>query len=198
MELTELNRLNMHKKHINKFLQSVILLPLLAVNVPNVGLVKLPGLAVGSQNNISSVSYISRAIRSLTEKKPGQVAMAYNSDNTVKSDTSAEEAPIQGPKQIIVGELQVKVTSYSSTVEETDSDPFITASGKHVRDGTVANNLLPFGTKVMFPEIFGDKVFIVEDRMNPRVGIYSFDIWSSSTQVAINFGVKRTTVVIIQ
>ena len=166
--------------------------------MPNVGLVKLPGLAVGSQNNISSVSYISRAIRSLTEKKPGQVAMAYNSDNTVKSDTSAEEAPIQGPKQIIVGELQVKVTSYSSTVEETDSDPFITASGKHVRDGTVANNLLPFGTKVMFPEIFGDKVFIVEDRMNPRVGIYSFDIWSSSTQVAINFGVKRTTVVIIQ
>jgi len=34
-----------------------------------------------------------------------------------------------------------------------------------VRDGVIATNILPFGTKVRIPEIFGDKVFVVEDRM---------------------------------
>jgi 3D (Asp-Asp-Asp) domain-containing protein len=187
----------MYKKEINKFLHSLILLPILTVNMSNVGLAKFSRLDVDSQNKTSSVSYISRAVQFFAEKKSDKLALTYD-NNTAKSDMPAEQTPIQVPKQTIVGQLEVRVTSYSSTVEETDSDPFITASGKYVEDGIVANNLFPFGTKVMFPEIFGDKVFIVQDRMNPKVSVYSFDIWSSSTQTALDFGTKKTTVVIIQ
>ena len=63
---------------------------------------------------------------------------------------------------------QVVVTFYSSTIDQTDSTPFITANGTYVRDGIVASNFLVFGTVVKFPELFGDKRFVVMDRMNPR------------------------------
>ncbi len=86
--------------------------------------------------------------------------------------------------------IKVLVTAYSSSVWETQGDPFITASGNKVRDGIVANNKYPFGTKVRFPEIYGDKIFIVEDRMHSRKGPYQFDIWMDSYEKAKNFGAK--------
>ena len=72
--------------------------------------------------------------------------------------------------------LKVVLTAYSSTADQTDSTPFITASGSHVRDGIVAANFLAFGTKVKIPEIFGDKVFTVEDRMALKHSD-KIDIW---------------------
>jgi len=88
--------------------------------------------------------------------------------------------------------VRVIVTAYSSSVWETQGDPFITASGSHVRDGIVANNLLAFGTKIRLPEIFGEKVFVIEDRMNSRKGYYHVDIWFPSQEAALNFGAKLT------
>jgi len=41
----------------------------------------------------------------------------------------------------------------------------------------VANNGLPFGTEIRIPELFGEKVFSVQDRMHWRKGGYHFDIW---------------------
>jgi len=89
------------------------------------------------------------------------------------------------------------ITAYSSTEDQTDSTPFITASQKHVEDGIVANNLLPFGTKVRIPELYGDKVFVVEDRMHYRKGNYHLDIWFPTRLEAKNFGVKRATIEVI-
>ena len=43
--------------------------------------------------------------------------------------------------------IEVWVTAYSSTPEETDDTPRITASGGEVRDGIVAANFLPFGAE---------------------------------------------------
>ncbi len=94
--------------------------------------------------------------------------------------------------------LLVFATAYSSSIAETDSDPFITASGKRVRDGIIANNLLPFGTKVRLPGLFGDKVFVVEDRMNKRKSNYQIDIWFSSRREALNFGSKVTRMEILK
>lgn len=91
----------------------------------------------------------------------------------------------------------VTVTGYSSTVEETDEDPFITASGKWVSDGVVASNALPFGTKIRFPELFPNKIFIVEDRMNQRYDEEHIDIWFSSKELAKEFGVKYTVMEIL-
>jgi 3D (Asp-Asp-Asp) domain-containing protein len=83
----------------------------------------------------------------------------------------------------------VTITAYSSTVDQCDSTPFITAHNTHVRDGVIAANFLPFHTKVKIPELFGDKVFEVEDRMNKK---YSdrVDIWMESREEAIHFGAK--------
>ena len=94
--------------------------------------------------------------------------------------------------------IEVIVTAYSSRPEETDESPFATASGSTVRDGIIANNGLPFGTKIKIPEIYGDKVFVIEDRMNQRCESHHLDIWFASTENAINFGVKRTYAVIYQ
>ena len=90
------------------------------------------------------------------------------------------------------------VTAYSSTPFETDSDPFITAAGTQVRDGIIANNLLPFGTKIRLPELYGEKVFIVEDRMSWKKGPYHFDIWFPSHWEAKKFGAQRTYLEILE
>ncbi|MCL4539698.1 MAG: 3D domain-containing protein, partial [Bacteroidetes bacterium] len=99
------------------------------------------------------------------------------------------------PVTLVTQEVRT-VTGYSSAVDQTDNTPFITASGQHVRNGIIAANWLPFGTQVRFPEIFGDKVFVVEDRMAPQ-NKNKVDIWFSSTQEALQFGVHRTTVEIL-
>lgn len=114
---------------------------------------------------------------------------------TIGDNSLAAASPLPEPK--VVRTVQVVVTAYSSTVFETDDDPFITASGSYVRDGIVANNLLPFGTKVRLPELYGDKIFVVEDRMNSRKGRYHFDIWFPSHQEAKNFGAKLTDIQVL-
>ncbi len=97
-----------------------------------------------------------------------------------------------------VEKFDVIITAYSSSIWETWGCPYTTASNTHVRDGIVANNMLPFGTKVRFPQLFGDKIFIVEDRMHSRKGDYHFDIWFASRVEALQFGVKRTFVEIVE
>lgn len=87
--------------------------------------------------------------------------------------------------------VKVIVTAYSSTVSQTDEDPFTTASGIQVKDGIVANNMLPFGTEIKIPEYFGERVFVVEDRMHSRKGPYWVDIWFESTEEAKEFGIKE-------
>ncbi len=92
--------------------------------------------------------------------------------------------------------VKILATAYSSSVDETDDTPFITASGSHVRNGVIAANFLPFGSKVRLPGVFGDKVFTVEDRLkdsyNDRV-----DIWFPSKGEALKFGVQVTDMEIL-
>ncbi len=89
--------------------------------------------------------------------------------------------------------VRIPLTAYNSEVGQTDSTPFITASGTHVRDGIVAANFLPIGTKVRIPELFGNKVFVVEDRMNKRYW-HKMDIWMEHKSDARQFGVQYATV----
>lgn len=97
-----------------------------------------------------------------------------------------------------VKRIRMVITAYSSSPQETDSDPFVTAAGTRVREGIVANNLLPFGSKVRIPELYGEKVFVVEDRMHWRKGYYHLDIWFSSREEALNFGSTRTYVEVLE
>jgi 3D (Asp-Asp-Asp) domain-containing protein len=104
----------------------------------------------------------------------------------------------QMPKAKIVRTIRVITTAYSSDVWQTDSTPFITANGTYVRDGIVANNLLPFGTRIRLPEIYGDKIFVVEDRMHSRKGYYHVDIWQSTYTEAKDYGAKRTYIEVLE
>lgn len=85
--------------------------------------------------------------------------------------------------------MYITVTAYNSEVGQTDDSPFITAFNTHVRDGIVATNFLPKGTVVRFPDKYGDKEFVVEDRMNERY-YYHMDIWMEHKVDAKQFGVK--------
>lgn len=92
--------------------------------------------------------------------------------------------------------FHVTATAYSSTPDQTDDSPFITASGTYVRDGIIATNFLPMGTLIKIPDLYGDKIFIVEDRMNRRY-VYNIDIWFPERNLAKNFGVKRVEIEVI-
>ncbi len=116
-----------------------------------------------------------------------------NSPNLFLTSFLASNNPLISPKK-----LEITVTGYSSTPEETDDTPFITASGKAVEDGVVAANFLAFGTKIRFPELFGDKIFVVYDRMHERFSEDRVDIWFMSTEEAKNFGIKKTIMEIIE
>lgn len=92
--------------------------------------------------------------------------------------------------------LKVVVTAYSSTKDQTDETPFLTAANTQTRDGVIAANFLPLHSKIMIPEIFGDKIFVVEDRMHERFKD-RIDIWFPDRDSARNFGLKVAAIQIL-
>lgn len=105
-----------------------------------------------------------------------------------------KEAP---PQVKVISSSLRTLTAYNSLPEQTDDTPCITANGfdlcKHWTEDTVAANFLKFGTKVRIPELFGDRIFVVRDRMNKRFSD-RVDVWFKDKQDARQFG-KRTAVV---
>lgn len=104
----------------------------------------------------------------------------------------AEVVPEEKPTLI-----DMWITAYSSSEDETDSTPNITAIGTLTRDGIVATNMLPIGTLVRIPQYFGKKVFVVEDRMHPRKR-WVLDVWMPSKAEAMEFGSYLTKVEVIK
>ena len=90
----------------------------------------------------------------------------------------------------------VWVTAYTSDPAETSDHPLITASGGMVYDGEVAANFLPFGTRIQIPSLFGNKVFVVEDRTSAKFS-GRVDIWMSTIGKAIDFGIRHAQIVIL-
>lgn len=104
--------------------------------------------------------------------------------------------PLDKP-MIVKKAMTLRASAYSSTVDQTDADPFTTASGAKVTDGIIAMNGMPFGTKVRIPSHFGDKVFVVQDRMNAKWGNQRIDIWMTSRNAAKQWGVRTVTIEIV-
>ena len=138
------------------------------------------------------------ALGVLSEPASVQGSLEYQFSNllTVQENSLQSNSPLPEPK--VARTINVIITAYSSTPEQTDDTPFITAAGTTVRDGIIANNMLPFGTKIRIPELYGDKVFLVEDRMSRKKGNYHFDIWFSSYREAKNFGAKLTHIEVLE
>jgi 3D (Asp-Asp-Asp) domain-containing protein len=115
-------------------------------------------------------------------------------------------------KQIINGlpdnqELEVawstyrSITSYNSEVSQTDGAPCITANGfnvcEHGIEDTIAANWLKFGTRVRIPDLFGDRIFVVRDRMNKRYPDRA-DVWLIDKVEAKKFGVRIAKIEILE
>lgn len=97
----------------------------------------------------------------------------------------------------VARKMTLRASAYSSTVDQCDSDPFTTASGTKVHEGTIAMNGLPFGTKIRIPAHYGDKIFTVEDRMNAKWGSKRLDIWMPTRNDAQQWGVRTITIEIL-
>lgn len=145
---------------------------------------------IKNQNSFSLDNVYASMLKATESKKE-----ASNIGETSVSQNISSISPTTRPA---IGEKTITVvaTGYSSTPDQTDDSPFITASGTYVRDGVVAANFLPIGTRIKIPDQFGDKIFVVEDRMNKRYW-HRVDVWFSGRQAALNFGVRTVTIEIV-
>jgi len=93
------------------------------------------------------------------------------------------------------------ITAYNSIPGQTDDSPCITANGfnvcKHNTEDTIAVNFLKFGTKVRIPEIFGDRIFVVRDRMHKRY-TNRVDIWMINKADAIKLGKRLAKIEVLE
>ena len=103
-----------------------------------------------------------------------------------------------GKRFSLLPPLEVIVTGYSSTADQTDSTPFLTATMTSVRPGVIAlsrdliqryNPEAPFryGDRVI---VEGIGVFVVEDTMNKRYERRA-DIWFPTRDEAKQWGKKQ-------
>lgn len=171
--------MNFNTNTINKAKKGLTILLITAVLASGVLELFLPRT---SQADIMSEASVSTAtLGTLPASQNNTLLPILNSGEKVKKTES----------------VMMKITAYSSEEGQTDSTPFITASGKHVADGIVANNMLPFGAKIRIPALYGDKIFEVQDRMNAKKSDYHLDIWMPDTRQATRFGAQIAYVEIL-
>ena len=90
--------------------------------------------------------------------------------------------------------VEATVTAYTSSVDETDEDPWTTASGTTAGPGTIAcPSKWPFGTRV---EIEG-KMYVCEDRMHARYRDKEvYDVWLPTKTAAREWGRRQLAILI--
>ncbi|MBU1130733.1 3D domain-containing protein [Patescibacteria group bacterium] len=124
--------------------------------------------------------------------------LEFLSEGEIISKSSFPEVELREPQYT----YKIWLTAYNSRQAQTDATPCITASGfdlcEHNQEDIIATNFLnlPFGAKVRFPELYGDKIFIVQDRMNARYWLTA-DIWLKDYAQAKSFGRKWTSMEIL-
>ena len=127
----------------------------------------------------------------IATSSPTQSVTATSSTPSIASST---------PVKVIRTSSHV-ITAYNSEVSQTDDDPCTTANGynlcKNNKEDSIAANFLKFGTKVRIPELFGDKVFVVRDRMNVKHA-NRIDVWMKDHGDAMKFGVKFAKIEVIE
>src|SRR3989338_5716193 len=106
-----------------------------------------------SYNQVNTVFALEGTKTSASTSLVATLATSYSEDSTryiliqknaFKASASLPE--VKSPRTSWV--MWIPVTAYSSTPDQTDGDPLITASGEMVRNGIIAANFLPMHTKV--------------------------------------------------
>jgi len=89
--------------------------------------------------------------------------------------------------------ILVTATAYNSLPGQTDDTPCLTANQYDLcannREDVIACNFLPFGTRVMFPDLEPNKIYTVQDRMHQRYP-FRIDFWLKEKSDAKKFGLK--------
>lgn len=147
---------------------------------------------LGPENNHAESTAPQAALVAVPDLKATASLPRITNDMVAVANGAARVAPAK-----VVGSHFVNVTAYTSSPEETDDTPFETAMGTRTRDGIVAANFLPFGTRIKIPKLFGDKIFVVEDRMNRK---YSdrVDIWVETKAQAYWIGIRNLEIIVLE
>ncbi|OGG42840.1 hypothetical protein A3G50_00530 [Candidatus Jorgensenbacteria bacterium RIFCSPLOWO2_12_FULL_42_11] len=159
-----------------------------------------PGLMTGGaiRENKAKTDYLAEAPARFNYQVNASAVLrsSYPSEMGLQNKYLLEETNIGQDRSVNPETDLITITAYSSTPDQTDSTPFITASGSYVEDGIVAANFLAFDTKIRLPELYGEKIFTVKDRMAKK-NSHKIDIWFPARAEAEQFGVKKTRVEII-
>lgn len=161
-----------------------------------------PSLASAAVQAALSVPQTVPAAAEAAKLRAAAVARTQAASPTVPSETVAY-TPVRGKVAI------VRATAYNSIPNQTDSTPFITATGTRTRPGVVAlsRDLLrqfPYGSKIMIEDLSGrysaqlkGRVFIVEDTMAARK-TNSLDIWMTTRSEAMRFGARQVRITAVR
>lgn len=158
-------------------------------------------IAVSTTGVVTSVSQSNSQFSPLNSAKAQEinpeVTLTLINKGSIINDSVAEKSIVSDPVTASSDTVEIKTwaTAYTSDPSETkDYDIGITALGTKTREGVVAANFLPFGTKFKIPSVYGDRIFTVEDRMNSRYNNQRIvDIWMPKKADALNFGKKVLT-----
>ncbi|WP_104990655.1 3D domain-containing protein [Deinococcus sp. NW-56] len=102
-----------------------------------------------------------------------------------------------------------RATAYNSLAAQTDSTPFITATGTRTRPGVVALSrdllrMFPYGSRITIEDLSGKynhllkgRVFYVEDTMAARK-TNSIDIWMGTRSQALQFGARQVRITAVR
>ena len=87
------------------------------------------------------------------------------------------------------------ITAYTSSVDETDDTPFITASGARTGHGIIAcPSKYDFGTQI----VIEGRQYTCEDRMNRRYRDQErFDIWVETKDDAFTWGIRELEIKVL-
>ncbi len=119
------------------------------------------------------------------------IAFARVPEEKVEYNLSSYLIAQAPPYMFTEHKVLASLSAYNPVWWQCDSTPDITASGKKVKEGYVANNCLPFGTEVKI----GGKSLEVQDRMNKRYGCEHFDILMFDIEEAKEFGRQTEEIV---
>ena len=170
----------------NKIIQMVLF-----IIMAELLLFPFPGFAEKNENKKLIEAQIANISNKISILIPETIA-------NVKTIEIAEDATNE---RTVAYSRRYTMTAYNSEEAQCDASPCITANGfnvcEHGIEDTVAANFLPFGTEIRIPELFGDKILIVRDRMNARY-TERVDVWLLHKDNAIDFGVKYPLIEVLK
>jgi 3D (Asp-Asp-Asp) domain-containing protein len=146
----------------------------------------------------------------LPSKQAKQAKQAKNTNIAPSTVVRTVKAPLQRKVYRAGRSYLISSTAYNSLAGQTDSTPFITATGARTRFGVVALSRdmlrsIPYKSRVMIEDLtpgsryntmLANTVFVVEDTMNARIR-GRVDVWMQSRSQAFAWGHRRVRITIV-